>query len=79
MIESSAVWIWTTSNRTIEFPNWNPGEPNGDGSENCIHIRSEPAGKWNDQSCNRAYPYICEFGYNDQCIMYEVDMIEHQY
>lgn len=35
-------------------------EPNDDGNEDCLELRSEKSWKWNDEDCGLARPFICE-------------------
>nr|DBA15420.1 TPA: hypothetical protein GDO54_004634 [Pyxicephalus adspersus] len=43
----------------IKYSNWNPGEPNQAGEEDCVEIHSN--GKWNDKNCKEIRLNICEF------------------
>jgi hypothetical protein len=61
---AEGVWSWTSG--TSQHTNWNPGEPNNLGDEDCTVDRfSDPAQnifseKWNDARCDSAYAFICE-------------------
>lgn len=53
-------WTWTNG-APVKGNNWLPKEPNNCcGGENCLHINYKKAGKWNDVSCNRKYPFHCQ-------------------
>lgn len=43
----------------MSYSNWNSGEPNNSGDEDCVHIL-EDINKWNDLSCASTNPYICQ-------------------
>ncbi|XP_075203422.1 mannose-binding protein A-like [Anomaloglossus baeobatrachus] len=45
--------------KSISYRNWNPGEPNQHGDEDCVEINLN--GKWNDKSCQEKRLNICEF------------------
>lgn len=54
-------FIWSDGQR-FNYTNWAPGEPSGihNGyNEDCIVINSLE-GKWSDEYCLNAYPYICK-------------------
>ena len=57
------VYQWSDGSN-FDFNNWNSGEPNGPGRENCAHIYHEPGkgyhDKWNDRVCSYKEPYICK-------------------
>ncbi|XP_077985569.1 putative carboxypeptidase X1 [Glandiceps talaboti] len=41
--------------------NWNSGQPDNYGqSEHCVHLLSDPVGKWNDIKCSTQMGFICE-------------------
>jgi hypothetical protein len=60
-------WKWEAT-ATDLFPgygNWAPGEPNNlvdgaNGDEDCMHINFGADKSWNDHSCTRLHPAICE-------------------
>jgi hypothetical protein len=56
-------WVWADGTPAA-FSNWNGGEPNNSGNEDCMHLYHYPGqpydGRWNDAPCGSAYPYLCE-------------------
>ena len=56
--EDQFVWSdGTPFNRFWSYNNWNYGEPNNSGNEDCVVLHKL---KWNDLSCFRTIFYICE-------------------
>ena len=51
-------WRWSGGGRA-EFTNWEPGEPNDAGGENCGELHAAGA-RWNDLDCAVAQPFLCE-------------------
>ncbi|XP_021374365.1 perlucin-like protein [Mizuhopecten yessoensis] len=51
-------WRWISDNSTLTFSNWGPSEPNGPGTENCVHMYV--AAIWNDNACTDLQGFICE-------------------
>lgn len=51
-----------TTEQQVSYSNWNPGEPNDSGGEDCVHLL-ESTHKWNDMNCARNLSYICQKGY----------------
>ena len=49
----SNVFKWT-SGAPLAYSNWYPGEPNNfEGKENCMAMRLDLDGKWNDFDCDQ--------------------------
>jgi hypothetical protein len=44
------------------YVNWNNGEPNNSGDEDCLMHASQWGGKWNDSNCNNSFKFVCESG-----------------
>ena len=54
-------FVWYNNNDDLGFTNYNSGEPNNDsGDENCLEIRSDNHGTWNDVDCGFFLSFICE-------------------
>jgi len=62
---NTGEWIWETSNKTINWFDWAPGEPNDWHRQQClVYLRynyfGNPTYQWNDWDCNTVADYICE-------------------
>lgn len=55
-------WVWGGETTPFEFDVWRMGEPNnGAGIEDCMVFEADnPAQEWDDRSCIRLQPYLCE-------------------
>ncbi|CAG2229348.1 Collagen alpha-4(VI) chain,Collagen-like protein 7 [Mytilus edulis] len=53
-------FIWESDNTVLTYTDWNPGEPNNAGQEDCAHMNSGAKYKWNDIQCSRKFSFICE-------------------
>jgi cysteine-rich repeat protein len=52
------TWVWNDGT-PFAFTNWNSGEPNNSGNEDCVHLLGD--GRWNDLPCTDAsVAYLCE-------------------
>ncbi|KAI8493789.1 hypothetical protein Bbelb_281360 [Branchiostoma belcheri] len=52
-------WRFADNTRLGRYRHWNPREPNNyKGNEDCAVMRYN--GRWNDQNCRRAFPFICQ-------------------
>ncbi len=51
-------WEWTDGTSLAAYDNWNGGEPNNSGGEDCAEMYGW--GVWNDVSCSQYQPSICE-------------------
>lgn len=56
-VEGTFVW---TDGTKLDFQNWNGGEPNNAGEEDCANITIGGGGGWNDLGCGAVLPYICK-------------------
>jgi len=60
---SEGSWKWCDGT-PAPWLNWNSGEPNNSGNEDCMHLYHYPGQpydkKWNDANCGSAYPFLCE-------------------
>ncbi|XP_020615528.1 macrophage mannose receptor 1-like isoform X2 [Orbicella faveolata] len=62
-IEHEGRFTWEVDNSTVNFSNWEPGQPNngGNGRQHCVTVGAkEYFGLWNDDYCPYPYLYICE-------------------
>jgi hypothetical protein len=57
-IGSEGTFTWVTG-EPLSFTNWNGGEPNGGGGENCGGMLNN--GRWNDFQCGDSWAFVCEF------------------
>lgn len=55
--EGQFVWSDGTHFNSSVYSNWNDGEPNNAGDEDCVELRSSG---WNDEQCSAIRFYICE-------------------
>ena len=55
------------SGGTLNWANWDIGEPNGNlnifSDEDCVEINLSNK-KWQDSSCSRKNPFVCEKKFN---------------
>ena len=66
-IAGSSYWIglewkedeyqWSDGSR-FDYEKWDSGEPNGPGSENCVHTNWGV--EWNDYACRYTKRYVCK-------------------
>lgn len=54
-VENEFSWI---TGEPFSFSNFESGEPNNDGEEDCLQMFSD--GQWNDIDCAEQFPCICE-------------------
>ncbi|XP_070547030.1 perlucin-like protein [Ptychodera flava] len=52
-------WFMIHDMSEVPFTNWSPDEPNNDGDENCVEIRTSDY-LWNDLSCTHGMKSVCE-------------------
>ncbi|MFX1506079.1 MAG: right-handed parallel beta-helix repeat-containing protein [Promethearchaeota archaeon] len=53
-------WQWVTG-ETVNYTNWNLGEPNDAGGEDYVEMYDY--GEWNDLPSDNTLPYVCEWDY----------------
>ncbi|XP_072041127.1 echinoidin-like [Amphiura filiformis] len=45
---------------SADYKNWDSGEPNDDGGEDCGETNHDGRGLWNDRSCTKKQHFVCE-------------------
>ncbi|XP_052764135.1 perlucin-like protein [Mya arenaria] len=60
-LENEGEWVWLESDKPMTggYSNWEPGEPNSSGDEDCTDMRPGHHG-WNDEKCWVNLNYVCE-------------------
>ena len=58
-IANEGNFVYDSNGLIIGYQNWNSGEPNDAGGEDCTEIYVEN-GKWNDIPCNNQLSFVCE-------------------
>ena len=57
--DEEGTFIWTSDNTTLDFVNWNTGEPNNsNGNQDCVSICQNK--HWRDRYCHDVLSYICK-------------------
>jgi hypothetical protein len=64
-------WSWSDG-MGQGYVNWNPGEPNNQGDEDCAQHWVNHGGKWNDAGCGGLYHFVCEDGGVEAAIPQEI-------
>ena len=61
-IVSDGTWLWEDGKAWGGFTSWysRDGEPNGGVNEQCLEMRLDATGNWNDASCSRTKPHVCK-------------------
>ena len=61
-IDVEGTWIWITG-EPFSYTNWNIGEPNNSGGEDCLEMRGGVESNWNDIPCSFTAMggYVVEF------------------
>ena len=56
-------WKTTESNYQCipHFTNWNPGQPNNYGGQDCGTTRKSMNWRWDDRECFLKYHFVCQF------------------
>jgi hypothetical protein len=66
---TEGVWVWPDGEQFWSgdaggssvgglYENWNGGEPNNSGGEDCAEFRTD--GLWNDNGCGNTRDLVCE-------------------
>lgn len=65
---SEGAFYWMSTNKKINFSDWQVSEPNnhgvGDVEENCVVLESEKDFAWNDVSCDGNHAVMCEIPFS---------------
>lgn len=56
--KNEGTFVWS-DNTPFNYMNWNDGEPNNAGEEDCANVIPWGGGTWNDLPCDQARPYVC--------------------
>ena len=64
-IANEGDFVYDSNGQIINYQNWNSGEPNSAGEEDCTEIYVSyniyvENGKWNDVPCNNQLSFVCE-------------------
>ena len=61
-IESPGTWQYfdATPGDSGVYVNWAPGQPNGDGTQNCIMMDITQDGMWEDKACTESHYITCK-------------------
>jgi len=63
-LETESEWIWTEGHVPMTYKNFAPGEPdNANNHEHCLEFNFGDNFKWNDNSCENKYNFVCEISY----------------
>lgn len=57
-VESEFEWSDGSAVQYTYWKDWNPD--NWANSEDCVNVRSDNDGRWNDENCRTNRPYICK-------------------
>ncbi|KAM4717477.1 C-type mannose receptor 2 [Anableps anableps] len=58
-LDLSGGWQWSDSS-PVKYLNWDPDQPSHSEEENCVVVRSESSGRWQNRDCSDALPYACK-------------------
>ncbi|KAL7880770.1 hypothetical protein SRHO_G00030240 [Serrasalmus rhombeus] len=54
----NTCWTWSDGSN-FSYSNWNSGEPNNAGTDNCGELRSKDKYRWNDAGCSYTNQFVC--------------------
>nr|XP_022291075.1 uncharacterized protein LOC111102569 isoform X2 [Crassostrea virginica] len=57
--QTEGSWVWSGGSFVWNYSNWNPGQPDNSGEEDCLMMYGKD-GTWYDYKCAEALPFICE-------------------
>uniref|UniRef100_A0A3Q3JCG4 Mannose receptor, C type 2 n=1 Tax=Monopterus albus TaxID=43700 RepID=A0A3Q3JCG4_MONAL len=58
-LDINGGWQWADSS-PLKYLNWEQDQPNHAEEENCVVIRTESSGRWQNRDCSVALPYVCK-------------------
>ncbi|XP_022294740.2 perlucin-like [Crassostrea virginica] len=53
-------WVWISSQDSLDYTDWAPGEPNNGIGAGCMTMAYHEGYHWNDDFCTSQYDFICE-------------------
>lgn len=56
-IDIEGTFVWEDNTSPLVYENWNSGEPNDYGDEDCVEMRS--GNVWNDMACTTTRYFVC--------------------
>lgn len=59
-LDEEGTFVWEDGS-LVTYTNWNSGEPNDAGGEDCTQINYGTTGGWNDFPCSASQPFVCEW------------------
>ncbi|KAL4237891.1 chromatin-modulating protein mrc1 [Mactra antiquata] len=68
-VEEENSWRWMISSTPAAnetFTDWNPGQPNNSGGQECAALHRDFNYSWNDDDCRTNHYYICEKSNSDK-------------
>ena len=70
-------FVYDSSNVSIVYENWKPGEPNGGSREDCTAL-GKYSRKWSDVPCTSALPFVCESGKSTSSVLSLILVLREQ-
>ena len=59
-VSPEGTWVYASDGSPLEYTNWNQGEPNNSGDEDCGEIGYFTGNLWNDYKCATLLGSVCE-------------------
>ena len=50
---NEGTFVWESDKSQLSYENWYDKEPNQQGNEDCVHIRTNQNCGWNDFKCSQ--------------------------